>query len=91
MVPRAIPGLKGISVSRIACGDTFSMLLTEQGILMSYGKALLPPAGRRVGLRAGLTSLFLVPQEAAFLAVSATGPTTMRHSRACWRRCCPQR
>lgn len=38
IVPRAVPGLKGISVSRIACGDTFTMLLTEQGILMSYGR-----------------------------------------------------
>ena len=46
-----IPGLRGVKISQVACGDYHTACVSEEGILYAWGGALNQRMSRRTSIR----------------------------------------
>lgn len=43
-IPKSIAALKGLKVTMVACGDTHTLAVTQQGAIYSFGRNQVGPA-----------------------------------------------
>ena len=75
-LPKPIPALSGIGVTRLACGDTHTLAMTADGRLFSFGRN----ENGQLGLGTDRDSLVPVPVEALKVGSCAGVCQTTLHS-----------